>query len=208
MELKTITNQTIALAGIAQVSVLVQQLATTGTCDQPALEASISSVLKIDSNSVTDIYGGLSGLKLGFEQLNSQLNGTKPPNPEQARYAASVVFLERKLANRKDMLNTIKTGIEKAQAQAEQFGLLHENVIANLGNLYHSTVSTLQPRIMVNGDQTYLSRFDIANKIRALLLAGIRAALLWRQCGGSRWKIIFYRKKIQNELQNLIKQIE
>jgi len=207
MELKTITNQTIALAGIAQIAVLVQQLATTGTCDQQAMEASIGSLLKIDSDSVSDIYDGLSGLKLGFEQLHNQLTGIKPPNPEQARYAASVVFLEKKLSTRNDLISTIQAGILKAQTQTEQFGLLHENVIANLGDIYHSTVSTLQPRIMVNGDQTYLSRSDIANKIRALLLAGIRSALLWRQCGGSRWKIIFYRKHIQNELQNLIKRI-
>lgn len=207
MELKTVTNQTIALAGIAQVAVLVQQLATKGTCDQEAMEASIGSILKIDSDTVVEIYGGLSGLKLGFEQLNGQIMGDKPPDPEQARYAASIVFLEKKLSNRKDLLATIQTGIYKAQIQSEQFGILHENVLANLGDLYQRTVSTIQPRIMVNGDQVFLSRPDIANKIRTLLLAGIRSCLLWRQCGGSRWKFIFYRNKIQTELLNLIKQI-
>lgn len=207
MELNTLTNQTIALAGIAQVAVLVQQLATTGACDQQAMEASIGSILKIDSDTVADIYGGLGGLKLGFEQLNGQITGDKAPDPGQARYAAAIVFLERKLSGGKDMLSTIKAGIIKAQTQSEQFGLLHGNVLASLGDLYHSTISTLQPRIMVTGEQTYISRPDIANKIRALLLAGIRSALLWRQCGGSRWKFIFYRKKIQTELQNLIKQI-
>lgn len=207
MQLNTITNQTIALAGISQVAVLVQQLATKGACDQQAMEASIGSLLKIDSDSVAEIYGGLNGLKLGFEQLNDQITGTKPPDPEQARYAASIVFLEKKLSKQKEMLNTIQTGIYKAQAQSEQFGVLHENVLANFGDLYQRTVSTIQPRIMVNGDQAFLSRPDIANKIRALLLAGIRSSLLWRQCGGSRWKFIFYRNKIQTELQNLIKQI-
>lgn len=206
MALNSLYNQTIALAGIAQVAVLVQQIATTGSCDEAALEASIGSVLKIDSDSVADIYGGLPGLKLGLSQLNGQITGTKAPNPEQARYAAAIVFLERKLTGRKDFLETIKTGITKAQAQAEQFGLLHENVLANLGDLYHSTVSTLQPRIMVNGEQRFLAQPDIANKIRALLLAGIRSALLWRQCGGSRWKFIFYRRRIQDELQRLIQQ--
>lgn len=208
MELKTLTNQTIALAGIAQVAVLVQQVATTGSCDEESMTASIGSLLKIDSDGIADIYGGLSGLKLGFDQLNGQITGEKPPNPEQARYAASIVFLERKLAGRKDYLATIRAGIIKAQSQTEQFGLLHENVLANLGELYHSTVSNIQPKIMVNGEQRLLSRPDIANKIRALLLAGIRSALLWRQCGGSRWKFIFYRRRIQDELQRLIKQVE
>ncbi|MDA1342414.1 MAG: high frequency lysogenization protein HflD [Proteobacteria bacterium] len=207
MELNNLTNQTIALAGIAQVAVLVQQLATTGTCDQQAMEASIGSILKIDSDSVGDIYGGLAGLKLGLEQLDGQITGEKAPNPEQARYAAAIVFLERRLSDRKDMLSTIQAGIVKAQSQSEEFGVLHGNVLANLGSLYQSTISTLQPRVMVNGDQSYLARPDIASKVRALLLAGVRSALLWRQCGGSRWKFIFYRKKIQTELQYLLKQI-
>ena len=207
MQLNTITNQTIALAGIAQAAALVQQLATTGTADPVAMEVSIGSVLKIDSDSVIDIYGSLAGLKLGLKQLNEQMTGYKIANPEQARYSASLVFLENQLSGRKDMLNSIQTGITKAQAQSEQFGLLHENVLANLGEIYQSTISTLQPRIMVNGEQAYLSRPDIANKIRACLLAGIRSAILWKQCGGTRWKFLLFRKKIQAELQNLLKQV-
>lgn len=207
MQLKSIKNQTIALAGIAQAAMLVQQMATRGTADQAAMEASIGSILKIDSDSVADIYGGLEGLRLGLAQLGGQLSGEKPPDRDQARYAASIVFLERKVRERKDMLDTIQAGIKKAQAQSEQFGLLHDNVIANLGSLYQETLSTLQPRIMVNGDQALLMRGDIASKIRALLLAGIRSAVLWRQCGGSRWKFIFYRGKIQDELENLVRQV-
>ncbi len=207
MQLNTITNQTIALAGIAQAAALAQQLATTGTADADAFAASIASVLKIDSDSVTDIYGGLAGLKLGFEHLAAQLTGYKITNPDQARYSASLVFLEHQLSKQPELLKTIQVGIIKAQSQSEHFGVLHENVLANLGDIYHSTVSTLQPRIMVNGEQEYLSRPDIVNKIRACLLAGIRSALLWKQCGGARWKFLFYRKKIQTELQSLLKQL-
>jgi high frequency lysogenization protein len=207
MQLNTITNQTIALAGIAQAAALVQQLAITGTADPVAMEASIASVLKIDSDNVIDVYGGLDGIKLGLQQLNEQMTGYKIVNPEQARYSASLVFLEQQLSRRKDMLKIIQTGITKAQAQREHFGLLHENVLANLGEIYQSTISNLQPRIMVNGEQAYLSRPEIANKIRACLLAGIRSAILWKQCGGARWKFLFYRKKIQAELQNLLKQV-
>jgi high frequency lysogenization protein len=207
MQLNTITNQTIALAGIAQAAALVQQLATTGAADPTAMEASIASVLKIDSGSVIDVYGSLAGIKLGLEQLNVQMTGYKIVNPEQARYSASLVFLENQLSGRKDLLKLIQIGITKAQAQSEHFGSLHENVLANLGEVYQSTISTLQPRIMVNGEQEYLSRPDVANKIRACLLAGIRSAILWKQCGGTRWKFRFFRKKIQAELQILLKQV-
>lgn len=207
MQINTITNQTIALAGIAQAAALVQQLATAGKADSEAMEASIASILKIDSDSVTGIYGGLGGIKLGLEQLNQQMTGYKIANPEQARYSATLVFLEQQLSKRQDLLDSIRTGVVKAQAQSEQFGLMHENVLANLAEIYHSTVSTLQPRIMVNGEQEYLTRTDVVNKIRSILLAGIRSAILWKQCGGSRWKFLFYRKKIQNELQQLLKQM-
>ncbi len=207
MQLNTITNQTIALAGIAQAAALVQQLATTGKADSEAMAASIASILKIDSDSVTDVYGGLAGLKLGLEQLNRQMTGYKITNPEQARYSATLVFLEQQLSKRKDLLKSIQSGIIKAQTQSEHFGLMHENVLANLADIYHNTLSTLQPRVMVNGEQEYLSRPDVVNKIRAILLAGIRSAILWRQCGGARWKFLFYRKKIQNELQILLKQV-
>jgi len=204
MPLNTVTHQTIALAGIAQSVALVQQLATTGSADSSALEASITSLFVNDEHGVENVYGGLSGLKLGLERLNDQLTGLKIANPEQARYAASLVFLENQLSKQPALLKTIFTGIERAQTQSEHFGLLHENVLANLGEIYKTTISTLQPRIMVNGEQEYLSRPDIANKIRACLLAGIRSAILWKQCGGTRWKFLFYRKKIQAELQKLL----
>lgn len=207
MQLKTLTNQTIALAGIAQAATLVHQLATTGKADATALEASIGSILKIDSDSVLDIYGGLANVKLGLEQLNNQMTGYKIAEPQQARYGASLVFLENRLAKEPQMLRIIQSGIIKAQVQSEQFGLLHENVFANLSSLYQETLSTLQPRIMVNGDHDYLARADIANKIRACLLAGIRSALLWKQCGGTRWKFLFSRKKMQTELDQLLKQV-
>ncbi|MCK9394779.1 MAG: high frequency lysogenization protein HflD [Methylobacter sp.] len=207
MSLNTITNQTIALAGIAQAAALVQQLATTGAADSVALEASIGSLFVSDEHGVANVYGGLSGLKLGIEQLNDQMTGLKIANPEQARYAASLVFLENQLSNRPDMKKTIFAGIERAQSQSEHFGRLHENVLANLGDIYHTTISTLQPRIMVNGEQEYLSRPDVVNKIRACLLSGIRSAILWRRCGGTRWKFLFFRKKIQAEIQNLLKQL-
>lgn len=208
MSLKSITNQTIALAGISQACLLVQQIANNGTADSTAIETSINSILKLDSGGVIEIYGDLKHLKPGLKQLQKQLANRTIANPEQARYAASLVFLEKQLSKRQDLLNKITIGVKKAQAQSEAYGVLHENVLANLGDLYHSTISTLQPRIMVNGDPDILGQTHIANKIRALLLSGIRATLLWRQCGGARWRFLFFRKQIQDEIEFLLAQIE
>ncbi|NOR80067.1 MAG: high frequency lysogenization protein HflD [Methyloprofundus sp.] len=208
MSFKTITYQTIALAGIAQATHLVYQLATTGKADKEAMQASLNSLLTLDADNPVDIYGGLAGIKTGLEQLNSQLSTNKIPNPDQARYAASLIFLESKFANEVAMQTTVQNKIQIAQKQSEHFGVNHENVIANLADIYHTTISTIKPRIMVNGDQSFLSSTDIINKIRALLLAGIRSAMLWKQCGGSRWRFIFFRRKIQKEAEFLLSEIE
>ncbi|MDD2760453.1 MAG: high frequency lysogenization protein HflD [Methylomonas sp.] len=206
MSLISLSNQTIALAGIAQACSLVRQLATTGNADQEAMTASIDSLLRIDSDSVAEVFGGLAGVKHGFEQLDRQLSSRIAANPEQARYAAQLLHLQKQLSRNPEMTAKIRQGIVKAQAQAEHFGILHENVLANLADIYHGTISTLQPRIMINGDPQHLSNQTTVNKIRALLLAGIRASLLWRQCGGSRWHLLFSRKKILAEAHRLATQ--
>ncbi|MCQ8103134.1 high frequency lysogenization protein HflD [Methylomonas sp. SURF-2] len=207
MSLISLSNQTIALAGIAQACSLVRQLASTGNADPDAMTASIGSVLKIDSDSVAEVYGGLNGVKHGLEQLDLQLTSRVVANPEQARYAAQLVHLQKQLTRNSEMLKQIRTGIVRAQGQAEHFGVMHENVLANLADVYHGTISTLQPRIMINGDPQHLGNQTIVNKIRALLLAGIRASLLWRQCGGSRWHLLLSRAKLQAEAKHLLAQI-
>ena len=69
-------------------------------------------------------------------------------------------------------------------------------MLARLADTYASTVSQLQPRIMVQGEPDYLNTPANANRIRALLLAGMRSAVLWRQLGGHRLKLLWTRKRI------------
>ena len=77
------------------------------------------------------------------------------------------------------------------------------NIISNLADNYKNTVSTIKPQIMVAGTEGYLQMPENAEKVRALLLAGIRSAVLWRQCGGSRWQILFQRKAFLAEAMRL-----
>ncbi len=208
MSFKTITYQSIALAGIAQVAYLVHQLATTGKADSLAIKASLNSLLILEPDNPVDIYGGLTGIKIGLEQLKEQLSTTQITHPEQARYAASLVYLESKFAKNPKMLSQVHNKMVMAQQQCEHFGIMHENVIANLADTYHHSISTITPRIIVNGNQTYISAPDIINKIRALLLAGIRSTMLWRQCGGNRWRFLLFRRKILTEVEFLLSELE
>ncbi|MES0327424.1 MAG: DUF489 family protein, partial [Gammaproteobacteria bacterium] len=125
-------------------------------------------------------------------------------NLEVTKYAISMIALEKKLSANPKMLEQVTEGLNEIQKSMEFFSLMHENVFAKLGGLYKDTISTLQPKIVVQGERAYLSNESNANKVRALLFAGIRAAVLWRQCGGSRWHILLGRKKYLNECQYLL----
>jgi high frequency lysogenization protein len=207
MLLRSVPNQTLALAGVSQACWLVDQLATTGQADPVAMSASLESLLKIDAKNVPDVYGGISNLQQGLRQLETQLSRTPIHNQQTVRYAGQLIALQKKLSQQNKMQQTIHAGLIRAQTQASQFGILHENVLANFADLYFTTLSTMQPRVLVIGDQDYLNSPLTVNKIRSLLLAGIRSVHLWRQCGGTRWQLPFVRSKILAQTQLFLEEI-
>ncbi len=205
--LRTPRNQAIALAGLAQAVHLVQQIAKRGEADPQAMAASIASILKIDADSVEDVFGGLAGIKDGLLKLKQQLGGRESIDPEHARYSAMLVFLESKLEKRPEVQRRVREGVEKAALQAQKMGVTDESVLEILAEVYHQNISPLGPRVIVSGERIFLTNPANAHKIRALLLAGIRAAVLWRQCGGARWKFLFNRRKLYQETQALLDQL-
>jgi len=202
--LKTLSNQTIALAGLSQAVKLVHDIAKTGSSDPYDLETCLGSLLKINADSVADVYGGLKNLKTGLALLEQQLGAPETVDTDLARNAAALVYLEGKYRQQQSMQKTVRLGLERATAQAAHFGVAHENVIAALADLYKNTISQLTPRIVIQGEQRHLENPANADKIRALLLAGIRSAWLWRQCGGSRIGFLLNRRKLRDEASRLI----
>lgn len=199
------TDRTLALAGLFQAVDLVNQVARRGVVDQDAFQTSIESILRLDADSVAEIYGGVERLRPGLRTLIRQLGGQGAgPDMLVTRYAVSILHLERKLVKRADMMKTIQEGIQRAQHQASHFSVTHANVLANLADLYSETVSQIPPRILIQGEQGYLQNPEYANKVRALLLAAIRSAVLWRHCGGGRLQLLFRRRRFVEEAQSLL----
>ena len=188
----------IPLAGMFQAAYLIHEIANTGTCNQNAFEASIKSILVTEWNATEEVYGGIEGVSYGLDLLTDLFNKeNKQRDMEIARYVLGIVYLEKKLRKNQALDNKLMAGIERAKAQAEAFGsATHENVIANLADVYAETISTIEPKIMVAGDPSYLTNTHYSNKIRALLLALMRSTILWLQKDGSRWHLILQRKKV------------
>jgi high frequency lysogenization protein len=197
-------DRTLALAGIYQAAALVDQIARTGISDSSALEATIGSVLRLDTPDVPTVFGGAEGVALGLRTLLAQLDNQASRNNQISRYAVSLLHLERRLAKQPQMSARIGSGIQATQRQAEHFNATHGAVLGALANLYEETFSTLRFRINVSGEQTHLANPDNVNKVRALLLAGVRAAVLHRQCGGRAWTLLLRRSRTLNAARELL----
>lgn len=201
---------TLALAGLFQATMLVDQVAKSGQTPSEAFACSVNSILDLNPASTLAVYGGeASNLRLGLETMRDLLrNNNSPKLRDPLRYALGVLHLQKKLARRTDMLKVIASRVNQAAQQAEHFGATHENVVANLANLYAETLSTFRFRIQVNGDYNYLQQQRIANQIRTLLLAAVRSAILWRQLGGSRWQLLLQRKALARQVEELLKRTQ
>jgi len=200
-------DRAIALIGIYQSAQMVYDLATTGKTDDTAFATTVQSLFKDNPNDTLDVYGGVAAnIQVGVGTLLAQMSSDSAiqnRNVEITRYVLSMMILEKKLSEMDGKMHSIFNMLETAKAQQAHFGEMHENVIASLANCYTKNVSDVNPRVMVNGKHGHLQNNTTANKIRAILLAGIRSATLWRQVGGSRWGLIWSRKKYLQAAQAL-----
>lgn len=204
----TFDEQILALAGVFQAASLVHQIAHRGTCPEDAMAATVNSLFVTDPENTLDVFGDLYGLREGLSVMGGVLdrqNGAK--DVDILRYALNLVHLESRLKKQPEMLDTIAKRLAQARRGVDHFGVLHSNVIANVASIYVDTISTFRMRIQVSGEPMYLRVEDNAARIRALLLAGIRAAFLWRQLGGRRWQLVFRRRQVIEGANDLRRQL-
>lgn len=194
---RSLEEQTLALAGIFQAAALVQQLAHRGQCAQSTLETSIGSLFATNPPSTLSVFGELKDLREGLSVVSKLLQTQSGQQDiEILRYALNLIHLEAKLRKQPDMIDILGSRIEQARHTADHFGFSHINLINNLASVYTDTISTFRLRIQVTGDPNHLRTEETAARVRALLLAGIRSAVLWHQTGGRRWHLVFYRKRV------------
>ncbi len=201
-------NKTIALAGVCQAAYFANELASTGKVrDHNGYQASLGSLYIMDCDDISEIYGsdmlnlntGLKTLHYAFNRDNDYLTVLK--------YTLTLLTLERKLSKRTDYLDKIKKGILDSKILQTADEPFPTAVITKLANTYSSTISLVQPRIILNGRPEYLKQIEITEKIRAVLLAGIRSAVLWSQMGGTQWQLLFKRRALVETAHELKKMI-
>ncbi|MGD8109124.1 high frequency lysogenization protein HflD [Vibrio sp. NTOU-M3] len=200
-------DRTIAFAGICQAVALVQQVAKDGYCDSDAFQASLNAILSTNPSNTVAVFGNEANLKLGLECLVKGIDST-PTGSEITRYIISLMALERKLSARNDAMSQLGDRIQMLERQLEHYDLLDENMISNVASVYLDVISPIGPRIQVTGTPSVLQQTSNQHKVRALLLSGIRSAVLWRQVGGKRRHLIFGRKKMVEQAQILLARMQ
>lgn len=201
-------HQTLALASMFQSANLINQLAHGETINQAAFDCSSDSLFTLNAASVNEIYGSGDGLMQGLRALIAYLGGEeKNPDRTIAYYVLSMIKLEGRLAKQSEMVSSIQKGLQDIQQQATDFDLSTQARVHKVDGLYQQTISNIKPRILVQGDQHYLTHSDNTSKIRTLLFAGIRAAVLWRQLGGFRLKLLFSRKKYVQQAHQILNRL-
>ena len=55
------------------------------------------------------------------------------------------------------------------------------------------------------GEQRFLEQDVVGNKIRTMLLAGIRCLVLWEQLGGGRFELLLRRRAYQKAAEGLLR---
>ena len=190
-------QQALALAGVAQAARLVDQLSRTGSYPSQFLQASIHSLFRFEAEDAAAVFGGSAGVKLGLDTLSKLLgNRQGQENREVTRYLFALLHLERRFAADAEMMGVVHSRLQHASFKAEHFSDNVGEVCHSIAGIYADTLSQLRFRIKVTGSAQHLQDRQTADKVRALLLAGIRSAFLWRQLGGRRWKLVLQRRRL------------
>ncbi|EXU74486.1 high frequency lysogenization protein HflD [Erwinia mallotivora] len=206
---KNFYDITLALAGICQSAHLVQQLAHQGHCPADALKISLNSVVDLNPTSTLAVFGNDEAhLRFGLETLLAVLNNNRHgAGAELTRYTLSLMVLERKLSARRSALDELANRIRQLDRQLAHFDADSDTLLSAMATIYVDVISPLGPRIQVTGSPAVLQNMQIQSKVRATLLAGIRAAVLWQQVGGGRLQLMFSRNRLASEAKQILSRI-
>ena len=198
-------DRVLALAGIAQALQQVRRIAETGHSDAAVARTAMDSVLRIDAPSPAAVYGDTRQLEPGLRLLRDYFRN-QGKDDLLPRLALAVMQLERRFVREASTLSKVQAGIQRNAGLARELGdSTHPDVLAAMGGLYADTISQLKPRIMVQGNPHYLGQASVVAEIRALLLAAVRSAVLWRQLGGSYWDFLFSRKAMLETIERQLR---
>lgn len=217
-----IQQQLYALSGLFQSVYCIRFVAMRTEVLPEALDAPlIQAILTQDSKKLTDIFDPSLGHLQSSEQMTVQniethfhldaglkfcqnfLRGDKNFPRDSLELLINLLRLERRLHKSPQAQAELGQGIKQVIRQKNHFQFDTVRIYESLAGLYSSHLRSLDRPILVKGTPQLLQQPLIQHKVRGLLLAGVRCAVLWRQLGGKRRHFLLNRKKLLQETYHL-----
>ncbi len=196
-----IEERTIALAGVLQACQQVQALARVGSASQTEMTSSLKSILVLDAVSTPAVFGGVHGVRAGLRLIaDGVFTSTQGTDIELLRYAVSILQLQAQLYRDTHKFAAFAADVERLSSFSE------DSLVEACSDVYQKHVSSMRPQIIVQGESGHLQNPEIPPKIRALLLAAFRSAVLWQQKRGGRFRLLWERTRMQNAARRLLTQ--
>ena len=198
-------NQVMALAGLIQCTNQVHMIARQGKWNNPVASTCIHSLFQLEPDSVVDVYSEIHALRPGLQHLKQLLmKSVDQADVEVTRYALTLMHIEQKLRKHSQIMDRIRAGLYAIKNEFDISRIDSHELLARIAAVYVDTVSTIPPKVKVEGSREYLMQEVNTHRVRTMLFAGIRSAVLWHQLGGTRWKLFFQRKRMLHNTELLM----
>ncbi len=201
-------DRMIALAATVQAAAAVKQVARLGRIREPnAGEVLLASVLELNPASVDAMYPNREDLRLGLESLLQQIGSSRNKDVEITSYVVGMLMLERRLSRSQSHVQQLGQRLQQLHRQKYEFNFANETIIATMAGIYSDLISPLAKPLRINGQPGILQQPSQQNLIRALLLSGVRNAVLWRQLGGRRRQFLWHKQRMVRCVQQLLREL-
>lgn len=201
-------QRVMSLSGMALSAAAVQQLARSGqVLHDTATDTLVASVLNLNPSTTLEVYGSVSSLWPGLKMLQQQMSNSRQKDLEITRYMVGMIHLSRRLMANDKVFQQMGQQLEQVSRQYHEFDFDRHRILASLAGIYRELVSPLGQPIKINGNPQHLKSEGNQHHIRALLLAGIRSAVLWQQVGGKRRHFLFSRKTMLETNKQLLRAV-
>jgi high frequency lysogenization protein len=181
---------------------LAQELARRGRAQPEPLRCALGTILILNQTDPEVALGGVHGVYAGLADLGR--NHPDPPAVERLRYTVALIDIQKHLRRNHAVASYLRTELVHLQDESFARDPVCPEAVAAFDRVYTETVSTLTPKIMIRGNQQHLRDDDIVLKVRAVLLAGVRAAYLFHEHGGRKWQLFIGRKKLAEAANRLL----
>lgn len=189
----------LALAAFSQATQLASHIALTGQCDPQAFEVLVNAIYSIDSPSTQALYPS-STLQVGLHSLCQLLAAKRTKiSPAPWHYLWKLNAFVKQLQRQPRVLKQLQSRLQQAIQQRAFFQQDASQSLTALSQLHGWLMQEIPLSFHIKGKVQYLHQPENIVRIRVLLLAGIRAGVLWRQLGGTLWQLWWQRHDYQNQ---------